>query len=206
MVNEPDRLLSLAYAGAKVRPRLEAAFALDTALADILRTVREPMIARIRLAWWREQLEALAKGGTTPPEPILATLADRFSASGLSALSELPDAWDVLLEDPLNLEAITRFAALRGAALASVFPAPQLTNVCAFWSMADFAFHSSDARLASEVRAQAGAMAPPRLKGLPRPLRVLAGLARDDLAQPERRTPGSPARLLSAFRHAFMTS
>jgi phytoene synthase len=56
MVKEPDRLLSLAYAGATVRPRLEAVFALDSALADVLRTVREPMIARIRLAGWREQI------------------------------------------------------------------------------------------------------------------------------------------------------
>lgn len=199
-------MLSLAYAGAELRLRLEAAFALDAALAHVLRTVREPMIARIRLAWWREKIEGLANGGTTPAEPILAALADRFSTADLPSLSELPDAWDVLLEEPINLEAIERFSALRGAALAVVFHAPPLTNVWAFWSLADFAFHCSDDRLAADVRAHALRVAPARLKGLPRPLRVLVGLARDDIARPDLRSPGSPARLIRAFRHAFMTS
>jgi phytoene synthase len=206
MVKEPDRLLSLAYAGATVRPRLEAAFALDSALADVLRTVRESMIARIRLAWWREQIEALANGGATAPEPILTLLAARFAPADLSSLSALPDAWDNLLEDPLNLAMVERFASGRAEALASVFHAPQLTKSLAFWSLVDFAFHCSEAQLAADVRASAARLAPLRLKGLPRAVRVLVGLARDDLAQPDRRFPGSPARLLRAFRHAFLTS
>jgi phytoene synthase len=185
---------------------LEAAFVLDRALADVLRSVREPMIARIRLAWWREQIEALARGGSTVPEPILTLLAARFSLEGLSRLSELPDAWDVLLEDPLDAEAVGRFAALRARALASAIHAPQLTNPWVFWSLVDFAFHCSDALLAAEVRATAGRMLPLRLKGLPRPLRVLVGLAADDLARPDGRHSGAPVRMFQAFRHAFLTS
>ena len=206
MVKEPDRLLSLAYAGAVLRPKLEAVFALDRALADILRNVREPMIARIRLAWWREQIEALAHGGTAATEPLLTLLPVRCAAADLTPLSDLPDAWDGLLEDPLTLEAIQRFALGRAAALASVFRAPTLTNPLTFWSLVDFAFHCSDPQLAEDVLALAGPMAPQKLKGLPRPLRVLVGLAVDDLARPDQRSPGAPIRLLRAFRHAFLTS
>jgi hypothetical protein len=142
----------------------------------------------------------------TAPEPILTLLASRFAPADIFPLSALPDAWDLLLEDPLNLAMVERFASGRAEALASVFHAPQLTKSLAFWSLVDFAFHCSDAQLAADVRDSAIRLAPLRLKGLPRALRVLVGLAWDDLAQPDQRSLGSPARLLRAFRHAFMTS
>lgn len=204
MVKDPDRRISLAYAVANVRPRLELAFVLDEALADILRNVREPMIARIRLAWWREQLEGLARGGETSAEPLLRDIAIHFAPSEVTPLSHLPDAWEMLLDDPLCTTSVTRFAEGRGRALASVFHDPSLTTALAFWGLVDFAFHCSEADLAEHVRAEAQGRMPEDLKPLPRPVRVLVGLAQHDLAQPDARRPGSPARLWRAFRLAML--
>lgn len=204
MVKDPDRRISLAYAVANVRPRLELAFVLDEVLADILRNVREPMIARIRLAWWREQLEVLARGGETSAEPLLQNITIHFAPCGVTSLSHLPDAWELLLDNPLHITAVTLFAEGRGRVLASVFHDPSLTTALTFWALVDFAFHCSDADLAEHVRAEALDRMPENLKPLPRPVRVLAGLARGDLAQPDARRPGSPARLWRAFRLAML--
>lgn len=206
MVKDPDRLLSLAYAGASVRPRLELAYALDESLADILRTVREPMIAQIRLAWWREQLDALAAGKASAPEPLLLQIGGTFEDAEISSLQGLPSAWEHLLQDPLEISAIVPFAEARGTVLASVFNSPALTKPLTYWALSDFAFHCSDAMLAAEVAAAAAGIAPAFLKPMPRSVRVLTGLARDDLADPLAGRSMSPRRMLRAFRHAFLTS
>lgn len=206
MVKDPDRLLSLAYAGADVRARLRLAFALDEVLADVLRTVREPMIAQIRLAWWRDQLGALSTGAAPAPEPLVIQIGRIFRPAEIATLSDLTAAWELLLQDPLGNAAIVQFSNLRGSVLASVFNSPALTTTLAFWSMADFAFHCSDAKLAAEVALMAEGSAPARLRPMPRAVRVLAGLARDDLADPVARRPASPGRMIRAFRHAVLTS
>ena len=43
-------------------PALEALWRLDVTFAAILAAGREPMVSRLRLAWWREALEALDAG------------------------------------------------------------------------------------------------------------------------------------------------
>lgn len=206
MVKDPDRLIALSYAASDVRPKLELAFALDTALADVLRAVREPMIARIRIAWWREQLEALAHGQAAAPEPLLTAIGKVFEAETVNALCALPDAWDMLTDTAPEIGAILEFSRLRGAGLNTVSPDAALTKVMSFWSLADFAAHCSDPALAEQARAEARRCAPASLKGIPRSFRVMAGLARDDLMRPEKRQPGSPSRLLRAFRHAMLSS
>ena len=206
MVKDPDRLLSLAYAAAKVRPRLELAYALDEALADILRTVREPMIAQIRLAWWRDQLGALAAGDKAAPEPLILQIGGFFDRDGLAAVSDLPAAWENLLQDPLTIEAVVRFSELRGSVLASVFNSPALTKPLTFWAMTDFAFHCSDPKLAAEVANDAARLAPDQLRIFPRPVRVLAGLAIGDVSDPVAPRHMTVRRMLRAFRLAILTS
>ena len=38
---------------------MTALFRISAAMGDVLRTTSDPMIAQIRLAWWRERLEEL---------------------------------------------------------------------------------------------------------------------------------------------------
>ncbi len=52
---EPDRQLIFAYARARVVPHLHALFVIEKHFADIALSIRDPLVARIKLAWWREQ-------------------------------------------------------------------------------------------------------------------------------------------------------
>ena len=67
----PDKRLAFAHLQGRRRPAVEALFALDAAMADVLRSTSEPMIGQIRLAWWRERLEELDGGKAAPAEPRL---------------------------------------------------------------------------------------------------------------------------------------
>jgi phytoene synthase len=71
----PLQRLALAYAPAKSRAPLIALFALDARLADIVRHAHEPMLAQLRLAWWREQLTG-GSGGPASGDPLLALLRE----------------------------------------------------------------------------------------------------------------------------------
>ncbi len=48
--------LALAYAPGRTRLAWLALLALDSRLAGVLRSASEPMLAQIRLAWWRDML------------------------------------------------------------------------------------------------------------------------------------------------------
>lgn len=67
--------LVIAYAPGKVREWHETLLLLDARLAGIVRSASEPMLAQLRLAWWRERF---AQSVTDWPqgEPLLARLAN----------------------------------------------------------------------------------------------------------------------------------
>jgi phytoene synthase len=83
-----------------VRPAFAALWNLDLALADVVATSSDPRLGAIRLAWWREQLEALDAAIEPPAEPRLQKVATELLPRGVSGkeLSELEDAWLPLLE------------------------------------------------------------------------------------------------------------
>src|SRR5687768_18599387 len=92
-----DVALALASAPEPARAAVKALWALDHALGAVLVTGREPMISRIRLAWWRESLEKLDRE-PPPPEPVLAAVAQHLLPAGLTgtALAEMEEGWAVL--------------------------------------------------------------------------------------------------------------
>lgn len=176
-LHDPLRDLALSYAPADRRAGLEALFALDAALGQVLRTTREPMVGQMRLAWWREALAAL---DTAPPpaEPVLQALAAVVLPRGVAGrqLARLADGWEQLLSAPLDVSVMQRHAVLRGANLFELS-----AMVCGValdrryqlagrgWAFADLAGHLSDPALS----AKASEMAKLRL---PRVGRSLAGL------------------------------
>lgn len=69
-----------------------AILAICTEWEAIARKTREPLAGTMRLAWWREQLDALHEGAPPPPHPALEAL------SRLMAKTSLPRGeWDRLL-------------------------------------------------------------------------------------------------------------
>ncbi|HZU50729.1 MAG TPA: squalene/phytoene synthase family protein [Sphingomicrobium sp.] len=92
---DPDRRLALEQLPRDIRPSFEALWSLDRAFADIISTTSDPRLGAIRLAWWRERLEALDRGDPVPAEPRLHAVARHLvpAAGSGDELSQLEDAW-----------------------------------------------------------------------------------------------------------------
>jgi 15-cis-phytoene synthase len=214
-LSDPDRMLALAYASARARDAMACFLAYDEALGRAVAASREPMIGRITLAWWCEQVEAL---DTRAPqgEPLLEAMHRTLPGQvDLVRAASIADAWSILLdEETLSPAALTRFAHGRGGALfalcldvAGTRPGADAEAAGEGWALADFARHCGDPALAAFAReAAAAAFARCRLSSLPASLRVLAGLGRHDVTRgpvaPER--PGAPRRMARALRLALL--
>lgn len=197
--------LALAYAPTRVRPAWLALLGLDSRLAGILRNSSEPMLAQIRLAWWRDMLarnEADRPGG----EPLLALIGSW--GADQTRLVALVDGWENLAEPgSLGADAMQAFCEGRGAAcvtlakVAGCSGAQEQARLAGEgWALADLSMRLSDpgereeaARLVSERDWQRIAL--PRAL---RPLAVLHGLAASAARRgPEIRQPGANAMLLA---------
>ncbi len=64
-VRDRERYWSALFAPASGRPGLLALYAFNAELAHIAAAVREPMVAQIRLQWWRDAIELVAPGMKT---------------------------------------------------------------------------------------------------------------------------------------------
>lgn len=170
----PAVRLALAYAPAAQRPVQLAAFALDARLAGLVQGAREPVLAQLKLAWWRDRLAqpvAERSGG----EPILSALA--AWPGDPAPLLALADGWEAMLDDDRPDHAIAVLAAARGRLGAGLARA---AGAAAHAAAAERALH--DWTLAEIGQAGDGQAVPisSRLI-LPRSLRALAvlhGLAR----------------------------
>lgn len=160
----PLARLALAYAPAGAREHWLTLLALDARLEKIVRTAREPMLAQLKLAWWRDRLSA-DPAGWPKGEPLLARLA---GWSDPVALVALVDGWEELLgEPPVDAAAFAAGRAAAATALARELGADGVgvEPVARAWALADLVLAGEG--IIPEV--------PPR--GLPRAMRPLAVLA-----------------------------
>ena len=110
----PDQQIALLHMPATVREAFAALFAIDAAMGDVVARSTEPQLGRIKLAWWREQLEAL-DSGPPPAEPRLRAVAEHLIPQGISGaeLSQLEIGWATLLDEQPN----PGFVGVRGVKL-----------------------------------------------------------------------------------------
>jgi phytoene synthase len=158
VAQHPEQALALSYAPVTLRAGVQALFTLDETLGQILRTTREPMVGQMRLTWWHEALAALDVA-PPPAQPVLQALAAEVITRGVSgtALAEMIDGWDVLLEpDPLDRAMLDTYAKQRGSRLfvlaGKILGAGSrdpLDRAGAGWALADLARHSRDALAAA---------------------------------------------------------
>lgn len=200
--------LALAYAPRDARPLTLGLMALDNRLAGIVSRATEPMLAQIRLAWWRELLTQEPDswpGG----EPLLALL--RHWRGRAVDLVPLVNGWEgaVTGEDDLADEDIKRLAEARSAAfgvLADVLGHPGAADTASQmargWALADLAVYLSGP---SDRQAARGMLSDvewtrQRLPRALRPVAVLNGLA----AQSTRKDTGldqlTPTAIIPAMR------
>ena len=173
-----ERRLALAYAPARSRPLWRGLFVLDQRLGAVAAAQREPMLAQIKLAWWREQMAkpatARARG-----EPVLALLDAWGDAAG--DLQPLVDSWELLLGDQsLSSASASQIAEQRSAVCQALavqlgLPglAPNIGHAAQGWALADLAALTGAPALAAQH--DWAALKLPRDL---RPLAVLYGLAR----------------------------
>jgi phytoene synthase len=109
-----DRELALLHVPARVREAFRALFSIDAAMADVVAKSTDPALGRIKLAWWREQLEAL-DSNPPPAEPRLTAVAEHLLPRGVTGagLSELETGWATLLDPEVD----TALVAKRGETL-----------------------------------------------------------------------------------------
>ena len=113
----PPANLAVAYTPVAFRPAFTLLLQLDGRFADIVRKAREPMIAQIKLAWWRD---AFATEPALRPkgEPLLQSLGACGDVISPSALQDLVSAWELMLgEDEWAAQDVEAHATLRGGAL-----------------------------------------------------------------------------------------
>ena len=100
-----DRFLAALFAPEPARRGLLALLAFDYELARTRTVTREPMLARIRLEWWREAV-AEATGLAKPrAQPIVESLSEISRRHDLTAegLTALIDAREEEIDGPLDV-------------------------------------------------------------------------------------------------------
>jgi phytoene synthase len=212
---DSDRVLALSYVHAARRAALAALWRLDLALGAVVARGREPMIGRIKLAWWRDALAALDVAAP-PPEPLLQAVGRDLVSPGLlrgAELAAMEEGWSCLLTpEPLTAAEMDAYAAGRGgllfghsARLLKAEASAELVQAGEAWALVDLARRSSSApeREAALQAARARSWPQMRWPSKLRPLGMLAVLARRDA---EARAgglekQGSPSRMLRMVRH-----
>lgn len=179
----PQRL-ALAYAPAAARAPTLALLSLDIRLGQSIRQASEPIMAQMRLAWWRDQLN-LESAERVHGDELLTALA--CFSDEKPALQALVDGWELLLSDVLDRRRLMAFASARGgafAALARVLgsrdTAETVIQAGQRWALADLltGLSTAEERDAVITAAEGKLAKASRLSRKLRPLTVLDGLAR----------------------------
>ncbi|MEN7537133.1 squalene/phytoene synthase family protein [Aurantiacibacter flavus] len=199
----PQRL-ALSYAPATARPATLTLLALDTRLAGVVLGGGEPMIAQIKLAWWRDRLrEAPAKW--PKGEPLLAALHEAVGdGSGLGALV---DGWEGLLAEHPGEREWQEFATGRASLWEEVArklgeEAQGIAGSARTWALADLALglEPGDERTSIISVAEEAPDHHARLPRVLRPLAVLRALAGRALSDNRKALLDGPGAMLVAMR------
>jgi 15-cis-phytoene synthase len=212
-VLNPDIILALAYARHDLRVPFTTLFRLDAQLGSIVAGAREPRLARIKLAWWAQELGGL-NSNVSPVDPLLIACNDlvcRYDVTPAS-LASVALGYDELMDAmPLSVGALAAFGAGRGglfglaAEIAGCEPSLPLATAGKTWALTDYAFHCADRvtaerslALAKEDEVSLDYKWPKRL----RPFRLLSAFARFDRQSGLNSPPstGTPRRLWHLVR------
>jgi phytoene synthase len=197
-----DVELALIHIPARVREAFRALFAIDAAMADVVARSTDPTLSRIKLAWWREQLEALDEK-EPPAEPRLRAVSEQLIPRGVrgSEVAELETGWATLLDDGID----PRLVAGRGSALFALGARllgsdADLSGAGALYALASVARRGVP-ELLEPARAYLQQLGGQRMERRVRSVTMLARAAARDLKlnEPE----GSRARIAAMLAHRW---
>lgn len=97
-----DRFAVSLFAPAACREALWALYAFNLEVGRVRFVVREPLLGRIRLQWWRDSIDGIYRG-TATNEPISLAIAACLSRHRLSrqSLQQIIDGYEADLLDPV---------------------------------------------------------------------------------------------------------
>ena len=219
-----DQWLGALYAGANARGTLFALASFDYEIRQALRRARDPNLTAMRLAWWREAIagERRAEAAGNPVALALRAAIDDY-ALPLAWLEAMLDArlQAIAPQEDFNLEAFRAFAdesegarlrlASRIAAGAQDLdpadahaPAGMALALTRLLKELPFKAGSAPTLIPADVAARHGVSvedldARRGGTGVIAACNELRGLARDELAEAERRLRSSSAAILPAF-------
>jgi hypothetical protein len=100
-----DRFLGALFAPEPARTDLLALLAFNHELARTRSVTREPMLARIRLEWWREAVAEAAGAGKPRAQPVVESLGETVRRRRLRPqdLVALIDACEEEIDGPLDV-------------------------------------------------------------------------------------------------------
>jgi phytoene synthase len=112
--HDRDRYQTALFAPARHRPALFALYAFNFEIARIRETVREPLLGRIRLQWWRDAIAEIYAGAAPRRHDVAEALAAAIRAYQLSRehFDALLNARELDLTDapPESFEALEAYA------------------------------------------------------------------------------------------------
>jgi len=211
-VPAPEWRIALAYTPVRIRSALSTVAALDGRLARIIAQANEPMLAQMRLSWWRDELKKPTF--ERPKGDAVLDAVGQHWAGQETFLSALVDGWEqVIVEPPMPQQAALAFAAGRAAPFLGVVRSfkvsvdPDRVLLAARrWALADLAAHVSAAdergsllRLAQANQGHASQL-PRALRGLT----VLEALALRALKRGGRPLMEGRGAALTAFKAGLL--
>jgi NADH dehydrogenase [ubiquinone] 1 alpha subcomplex assembly factor 6 len=112
--HDRDRYLTTLFAPADRRAALIALYAFNFEVAKTREIVREPLLGRIRLQWWREAIDEIYRGAKPRHHEVVVPLAGAIRAHDLTRyhFDRLIDAResDLADEPPADLAALETYA------------------------------------------------------------------------------------------------
>lgn len=97
---DPDRFLAIMSGPVALREKLFPLYAMNVEVARAPWVTQESMIAEMRLQWWRDALEEIAKGGEVRRHEVVTPLAEVLNSAQAESLYALVEArrWDIYKE------------------------------------------------------------------------------------------------------------
>jgi phytoene synthase len=227
--HDSDRYLTALFAPPSHRADLFALYAFNLEIARAREMVREPMVGRMRLQWWRDSIEGIY-AGSVRRHAIVEPLAHAIARHDLSrtTLDRLIDAResDMIDEPPADLPALVAYAEATASSLIELAVAivgkgdairagPAARSIGIAWSLIGLLravpFHARGHRLylPRALLEQAG-VAPRQLLDLQPPpalarvVETIAGEAARQLNEGRATAGGLPRRVLPALLPAVL--
>ncbi|MEM1363155.1 MAG: squalene/phytoene synthase family protein [Pseudomonadota bacterium] len=134
---DPDRYLTVMASPVTARRILFAIYAFNVEVSRAPWVTAEPMIAEMRLQWWKDALEEIASGAPVRAHDVAQPLAAAITVDGAAQLITLTEArrWDIYTEGFESKCAFSQYldataGGLTWAAAKALGAEPKLEPIC----------------------------------------------------------------------------